>query len=155
MTAEWIGHDFAKLPTAHRLGWTDWDGKGTKELVVVPILGPGATPLAYASPLSIANYALTNGTVHATLIDRSLTVAHGMAGAGIVAADLCAGANMITRRQAEFLGNALLDLAAFEQEQADPNKAIALEELAEGLKRALKKMQRAVIAPDSNEKGSE
>jgi hypothetical protein len=43
VTAEWIEHDFAKLPTAHRLRWADWDGDGKKELVVVPILGPGAT----------------------------------------------------------------------------------------------------------------
>lgn len=81
--AAWTGHEFAKLPTAHRLRWADWDGNGKKELVVVPILGPGATAPAYSAPLSIMNYRfpVTQGTVGeptVTTIDRSLTVAHGM-----------------------------------------------------------------------------
>jgi len=78
VTAEWTGHEIAMLPTAHRLRWADWDGDGKKELVVVPILGPGATPPTYAGPLSITNYAFTKGEAHATVVDRSLTVAHGM-----------------------------------------------------------------------------
>jgi hypothetical protein len=78
VTAEWTGHDFAMLPTAHRLRWADWDGDGKKELVVVPILGPDATPPAYSAPLSIVSYAFANGAVTSKTVDRSLTVAHGM-----------------------------------------------------------------------------
>jgi len=78
VTAEWTGHELAMLPTAHRLRWADWDGDGRKELVVVPILGPGATAPAYAAPLSIISYAFTNGGTRAQLVDRSLTVAHGV-----------------------------------------------------------------------------
>ncbi len=93
VTAEWTGHDFAMLPTAHRLRWTDWDGDGHRELVVVPILGPGATPPAYSAPLSIVSYAfvrenrpskavspekVSQREVTSKIVDRSLTVAHGM-----------------------------------------------------------------------------
>jgi hypothetical protein len=78
VTAEWTGHDFARLPTAHRLRWADWDGDGKKELVVVPILGAGATPPAYAAPVSIVNYVFTKGVVRSMIVDHSLTVAHGM-----------------------------------------------------------------------------
>ena len=78
VTAEWTGHDIAMLPTAHRLRWADWDGDGRKELVAVPILGPGAAAPAYAAPLSITSYAFTRGEARARLVDRSLTVAHGM-----------------------------------------------------------------------------
>jgi hypothetical protein len=78
VTAEWTGHEIARLPTAHRLRWADWDGDGKKELVVVPILGLGATAPAYTAPLSILSYTFTQGEAHARLIDRSLTVAHGM-----------------------------------------------------------------------------
>ena len=78
ITAEWIGHDFALLPTAHRLRWADWDGDGKKELVVVPILGPGVASPAYTAPLSIVSYTFTNGKAQAKNIDRTLTVAHGM-----------------------------------------------------------------------------
>ena len=76
--AEWAGHDIAAIPTAHRLRWADWDGNGKKELVVVPILGGGATPPDYAAPVAITNYAFAGGKAQATCIDRSLTVAHGM-----------------------------------------------------------------------------
>lgn len=79
LTAEWTGHDFAMLPTAHRLRWADWDGNGKRELVVVPILGPGAVPPTYGAPLSIVSYAFGHGeAVRAETVDRSLTVAHGM-----------------------------------------------------------------------------
>ncbi len=78
VTAEWIGHDFASLPTAHRLRWADWDGDSKKELVVVPILGPGATAPAYNTPLSIVSYAFIKGEAHKKVVDCSLTVAHGM-----------------------------------------------------------------------------
>lgn len=78
VTAEWTSHEIAMLPTAHRLRWADWDGDGKKELVVVPILGPGATPPTYQGALSITSYAFTNGIAQAKLVDRSLTVAHGM-----------------------------------------------------------------------------
>ncbi len=75
---EWTGHDFANIPTAHRLRWADWDGNGKKELVVVPILGEGATPPNYALPVAITGYAFANGKARTYTIDRSLTVAHGM-----------------------------------------------------------------------------
>lgn len=78
VTSEWTGHDFAALPTAHRLRWTDWDGSGNKELVVVPILGEGATAPGYAVPAAIVSYAFSKGMVRARSIDRSLTVAHGV-----------------------------------------------------------------------------
>ena len=75
---EWSGHDFAAIPTAHRLRWADWDGNGKKELVVVPILGEGATPPGYAVAVAVTNYAFIDGKATAAIIDRSLTVAHGM-----------------------------------------------------------------------------
>jgi hypothetical protein len=78
VTAEWTGHDIARTPTAHRLRWADWDGNGKKELLVVPILGAGAAAPSYNAPLSIISYAFTNGEAHGRLVDRSLTVAHGM-----------------------------------------------------------------------------
>src|SRR5579871_2672526 len=76
--AEWAGHDFAALPTAHRLRWVDWDGDGKKELVVVPILGPGATPTENTAPVSIMSYAFVKGEAQAHTVDRSLHLAHGM-----------------------------------------------------------------------------
>lgn len=76
--AEWIGHDFAALPTAHRLRWVDWDGNGKKELVVVPILGHGATAPAYTVPTPIVSYGFVNGVAQPHPVDTSLTVAHGM-----------------------------------------------------------------------------
>ena len=76
--AAWSGHDIAAIPTSHRLRWADWDGNGKKELVVVPILGEGATPPDYAAPVAVTNYAFAGGKAQATCIDRSLTVAHGM-----------------------------------------------------------------------------
>ncbi len=76
--AEWTGHDFANLPTAHRLRWADWDGNGKKELVVVPILGEGAMSPDYAAPVSIVTYGFDKGKVQSHVVDHSLTVAHGM-----------------------------------------------------------------------------
>lgn len=76
--AEWTAHDIASLPTAHRIRWADWDGNGKKELVVVPILGIGATPPDYKVPLSLVSYAFENRTAHPHEIDRSLTVGHGL-----------------------------------------------------------------------------
>ena len=78
VTAEWTGHDIAMLPTAHRIRWVDWDGNGKKELVVVPILGTGATAPAYNAPISIVSYTFTKGMAQAKTVDHTLTVAHGM-----------------------------------------------------------------------------
>lgn len=75
---EWVGHDFANVPTAHRLRWANWDGNGKKELVVVPILGEGAMPPEYAAPVAITGYAFADGKARTYTLDHSLTVAHGM-----------------------------------------------------------------------------
>ena len=76
--AEWTGHDFASLPTAHRVRWIDWDGDGRKELVVTPILGPGATVADDNVPVSIVSYAFEHGVAHAYTVDNSLNLAHGV-----------------------------------------------------------------------------
>jgi hypothetical protein len=78
VNAEWTGHDFAMLPTAHRLRWVDWDGDGKKELIAAPILGPGATPPAYSEPVSIVSYRFVGGKATSKTVDRSLTVVHGV-----------------------------------------------------------------------------
>jgi len=75
---------------------------------------------------------------------KSLANAHAANGQAEQARDmfLSAGASIMTRRQAEWFGNALLDLAAFEREQSDPQTALVLEKLVERLKRTSHKVDR-------------
>lgn len=55
---------------------------------------------------------------------------------------LCAGASVMTRRQAELLGNALESLAEFEQDRSSETAAAVIAELVKDLKRAAGKVQR-------------
>ena len=43
----WTSHAIGAVPTAHRLYWADLDGSPPSELLVAPILGPGAEAPAY------------------------------------------------------------------------------------------------------------
>jgi hypothetical protein len=78
VTEEWTAHDFAAIPTAHRIRWADFDGTGKKELVVVPILGEGAVAPNYTVPAPIVSYSFQGGKAVARQIDTSLTVVHGV-----------------------------------------------------------------------------
>jgi tetratricopeptide (TPR) repeat protein len=55
---------------------------------------------------------------------------------------LCACASVITRQQGEWLGNAFLDLAAFERTESNQQTAAVPVGLAEGISRSSKKVQR-------------
>jgi hypothetical protein len=78
VTEEWTEHEFASIPTAHRIRWADFDGNGKKELVVVPILGEGAVQPNYTVPAPIVSYSFQDGKAVARPIDSSLTVVHGV-----------------------------------------------------------------------------
>lgn len=83
-----IGH----LPTSHRLRWADLDGDGRFELVDVPILGVGAKAPDYNVAAALtwfrepdallephaSSASRAPGEWEAHLIDRSLTVVHGV-----------------------------------------------------------------------------
>jgi hypothetical protein len=77
-TAEWVGTDFGRIPAAHRIRCVDWDGDGKRELVVVPIVGPGALPPSYHGGAPITSYSFRNGAATARIVDRSLDVVHGV-----------------------------------------------------------------------------
>lgn len=80
----WTPARIHAVPTAHRIRWADVDGDGRKELIVVPVLGPGAKPPTY-------DQATVPITVHgvprdpaaqpwpAKTIDDAFTVVHGAA----------------------------------------------------------------------------
>ncbi len=90
--AEWSLHWIGEIPTAHRLRWADLDGDGRLELVVAPILGPGAVAPDYSvgapltwfempepllrGHLSALDREVSAWTPH--LIDDTLTVVHGI-----------------------------------------------------------------------------
>ena len=60
---------------------------------------------------------------------------------------LRAGACLVTRHQAEWIANALLELAAFEREEGELQTGTMLVGLAEGIKRASSNVQRAKRKP--------
>lgn len=80
---EWSMHVIETLPSAHRLRWANLDGMGRNELVVAPIVGPGATAgEPRRIPGSLHFYRIPddprNGTWERHLIDRMLPVHHGI-----------------------------------------------------------------------------
>ncbi|MEE2777626.1 MAG: FG-GAP-like repeat-containing protein [Acidobacteriota bacterium] len=78
----WKTHRIGADPTAHRLYWGDLDGDGTPELVVSPILGPGAEePLFDQAGAKLAFYdvpAELDSLWPRHAIDNSLPVTHGI-----------------------------------------------------------------------------
>lgn len=82
-TLEWLIYRIGAEPTAHRIRWADLDGNGRKELVNVPIIGPGATHPRYSTGAHLQWYGIPDNpaaeewTVHT--IDTSLHMIHGVA----------------------------------------------------------------------------
>lgn len=79
----WRRHVIGAEPTAHRVYWADLDGEAPPELVVAPILGPGAEAPAYdQATVPLVVYSVPedlHGTWPRRVIDDSLRVVHAVA----------------------------------------------------------------------------
>ncbi|MEY3666549.1 MAG: hypothetical protein RL572_89, partial [Pseudomonadota bacterium] len=78
---QWQAHDIDRIPTAHRVRWADVQGDGRAELIVLPIIGVGATAPAYAGGAQMRAYAVPaepRGHWPWVIIDRTLEMAHGL-----------------------------------------------------------------------------
>ncbi|HVC93950.1 MAG TPA: VCBS repeat-containing protein [Pirellulales bacterium] len=74
-------HPIGEEPTTHRMRWADLDGDGRKELIVVPMMGRGATkPFWNEQPLRVLAYKVPDDPVAGPwtpdVISRELHVAH-------------------------------------------------------------------------------
>ncbi len=81
---EWNLTGIKKIPSIHRILWADLNSDGKKELIIAPLLGPGAKAPGYKSKTAFY-YATpsSNGTFSFVTIDSSLTVLHGISVADI------------------------------------------------------------------------
>lgn len=79
----WQKHLIDRLPTAHRLAWGDINGDGEQELVVLPILGIGASAPRFDVGLQLKAYPIPPDLEMrrwpGVVLDRTLQMAHGMA----------------------------------------------------------------------------
>jgi len=78
---EWTVHSIGEEATVHRMNWADLDGDGRQELVVVPLVGRGATgPLFNERPIRILAYAIPEHPVAGPwtpqVVNEELYVAH-------------------------------------------------------------------------------
>jgi FG-GAP-like repeat len=87
----WTAREIAAEPTSHRLRWADVEGDGRRELVVVPIIGAGATEPAFAVPAPLALYRPPGWK--RTVIDQAQHVVHGVR---VVDWDARAGQELLT-----------------------------------------------------------
>ncbi|MBD3266140.1 hypothetical protein GF373_05675, partial [bacterium] len=82
LDSPWQAHFIHAEPTAHRLRWADVDGKGKKELIVLPILGVKAKGPAYdQAAVRVLCFSVPDNPQspwESHVIDRSLHLAHGL-----------------------------------------------------------------------------
>lgn len=80
---EWQKHLIDQLPTAHRLAWGDLNGDGEQDLVVLPIVGIGASAPRFDVGLQLKAYPIPPNLElrrwPGVVLDRTLQMAHGMA----------------------------------------------------------------------------
>ncbi len=78
---EWTIHRIDAIPASHRLRWGDVDGDGTRELLVLPIVGIGAEGPEYIGASQLTAYRIPSDPTGAwesqVLDDSRLEVAHG------------------------------------------------------------------------------
>lgn len=78
---EWTVHPIGEEATVHRMQWSDLDGDGREELVVVPLVGRGATgPLFNERPIRILAFDIPDDPVAGPwtprVLNEELYVAH-------------------------------------------------------------------------------
>ncbi len=78
----WTPHRIAADPVTHRVRWADLDGDGRKELVHVPLFGPGSEGARAPRPAHLWAFAIPPHFPGAKMglhkIDETLTVVHGV-----------------------------------------------------------------------------
>ncbi|HPM81247.1 MAG TPA: VCBS repeat-containing protein [Candidatus Anammoximicrobium sp.] len=78
----WTRHRIAADPVTHRVRWADLDGDGRKELVHVPLFGPGSEGARAPRPAHLWAFAVPphfpSGKLEVWKIDETLTVVHGV-----------------------------------------------------------------------------
>ena len=81
-SGEWRSRRIDAIPASHRLRWGDVDGDGTRELLVLPIVGIGATAPEYVGASRLSAYRIPAdpaGSWESRVLDDSrLEVAHGI-----------------------------------------------------------------------------
>ncbi len=78
---QWQAHDIDRIPTAHRVRWADVQGDSRAELIVLPIIGVGATAPEYAGGAQMRAYAVPaepRGHWPWVIIDSTLEMAHAL-----------------------------------------------------------------------------
>ncbi len=79
---QWTVHYIDEVPTTHRIKWGDINGDGQKELVILPIVGFGATSPDYDVDLTLMAYSVPDNldidSWPGIVLDQSLQVAHGI-----------------------------------------------------------------------------
>jgi len=79
----WTAHHIHSEPTAHRVRWANFDGRGKKELVVAPIVGVGTSGPDYdQAPVRLLAFWLPEipkqDKWRMRVIDESLHILHGL-----------------------------------------------------------------------------
>ena len=81
-SGEWRSRRIDAIPASHRLRWGDVDGDGARELLVLPIVGIGATAPEYVGASRLTAYRVPAdpaGSWESRVLDDSrLEVAHGV-----------------------------------------------------------------------------
>ncbi|MDE0394295.1 MAG: VCBS repeat-containing protein [Gammaproteobacteria bacterium] len=81
-SGEWRSRRIDAIPASHRLRWGDVDGDGTRELLVLPIVGIGAAAPEYVGASRLTAYRIPADPVESwesrVLDDSRLEVAHGI-----------------------------------------------------------------------------
>ncbi|MDE0083576.1 MAG: VCBS repeat-containing protein [Gammaproteobacteria bacterium] len=79
---EWRSRRIDAIPASHRLRWGDVDGDGTRELLVLPIVGIGAAAPEYVGASRLTAYRIPADPAESwesrVLDDSRLEVAHGI-----------------------------------------------------------------------------
>lgn len=79
---EWDMHFIDQIPASHRVKWGDFNGDGSRELLVVPIIGTGAQAPFYEVPLDLMVYPIPASPQQSpwpgVALDRTLQMAHGV-----------------------------------------------------------------------------
>jgi len=79
---EWALHYIDEIPTAHRVKWGDVNGDGDPELLVLPIVGVGASAPLYDVNLEFTGYEIPQDPAvepwPGVVLDNDLQMAHGI-----------------------------------------------------------------------------
>lgn len=83
LDAPWTAHPIHAEPTAHRVRWANVRGDLEKELIVLPIVGPGSKgPEFNQEPVRLLSFQIPGDPVADAwpmeVVDRSLRLAHGL-----------------------------------------------------------------------------